>query len=259
MKDLTGLSPRQGLEKAIICNNEIVNVVSSKYGHLPNEDFFLQATMKLDEAGINYDTRSIARGNRSFAVDYILNDPSINIEVKGNNDIIKPMIRLVNSYDGSSKTHGSFGYFRQVCSNGLHINTTKIAFNIKHHSGISEVVMPEIDKLVKRFIDNEYYTLRRRFEVLAETLVENPLEYIKEVCNATKVFQYQASDKNTGPSANSRLVLNIAHEEASHLGSPINKWLIYNAFNNVLHNKLQKTFQSQQAIDTELFTFINSN
>ena len=36
LEKLTGMPSRRGLENAIICENQIVNVVSNSYGHLPN-------------------------------------------------------------------------------------------------------------------------------------------------------------------------------------------------------------------------------
>src|SRR5688572_2788808 len=77
LSSLTGMPSRKGLEKAIVCENQIVNVVSDSYGHCPNEKFFYAAEEKLIEAGIGYQTRSINRENRSFSVDYILNDQSL--------------------------------------------------------------------------------------------------------------------------------------------------------------------------------------
>ena len=72
-------------------------------------------------------------------------------------DIIKPMLRFVNSYDGSCKTSGNFGYFRQVCTNGLHVAETKMSFSVKHKGSICEFVLPEIQSLVNEFMKNEKY------------------------------------------------------------------------------------------------------
>ena len=83
LQELTGLSSRRGLENAIICENQIVNVVSNSYGHLPNEKFFLGVEEKLIDADIYYQQRSINRDNRSFVVDYILADDRYKVEVKG--------------------------------------------------------------------------------------------------------------------------------------------------------------------------------
>ena len=70
--------------------------------------------------------RSINRDNRSFAVDYILSDENWIVKVKNVNDKLRPMLRFTNSYDGSCRTSGHFGFFREVCSNGLHIAQSEI-------------------------------------------------------------------------------------------------------------------------------------
>lgn len=42
LQDVTGMPTRKGLERAIICEDQIVNVVSKSYGHLPNDKFFYE-------------------------------------------------------------------------------------------------------------------------------------------------------------------------------------------------------------------------
>ncbi|RYE53368.1 MAG: hypothetical protein EOP48_14550, partial [Sphingobacteriales bacterium] len=64
LAEITGKPTRKGLEKAIISEGTIVNVVSNSYGHLPNERFFYEVEHKLIDAGIEYKTRSINRDNR---------------------------------------------------------------------------------------------------------------------------------------------------------------------------------------------------
>jgi len=73
---------RKGMECVIISNGKLVNVVSDSYGHLPNENFFLEVERKLAEADIQYTKRSINRDDVSFAVDYILSDDSFHTDVK---------------------------------------------------------------------------------------------------------------------------------------------------------------------------------
>jgi hypothetical protein len=256
---LTGHQVRQGYERAVVCGNTIVNVVSKSYGHMPNENFFIPILSEVDDLGMEYMTRTINRKNRSFAMDIILNDPSVTIELKGGKDNIKPMLRFLNSYDGSLRASGSFGYYRQVCSNGLHISHSKIGFKIKHHSNIEEVVMPEISTLVKHWIDNEYYTLRRKFEVMYDSVVSNPREYIKQICDTTGLFQYEKSVNNPEPSKKAELVYEIARRESHEIGCPINNWTMYNAFNNVLHNHMNKNFNSAHAVDNQLFNLFSNN
>lgn len=253
LSQITGMPVRKGLEKAVVSEGEIVNVVSNSCGHLPNEKFFYNVESKLIDADIKYQVRSINRDNRSFAVDYILSDDSYIIKIKNGMDKIRPMLRFVNSYDGSCKTSGHFGFFREVCANGLHIATSEIGFSVKHKGDIAEVVLPEISILVKKFMDNEFYSLHKKFEVLAERPIKDLKGFVKYTCEKLDLFQYQASEKNPEPSLNARMVIDIINRESAQLNTAPNLWLGYNAFNEVLHGKLKKTFEAQKKIDGKIF------
>lgn len=253
LAEITGLSVRKGLENVILSEGQIVNVVSKSYGHLPNENFFLNVESKLIDTDIKYKTRSINRDNRSFAVDYILNDPNFIVVVKNGMDEIVPMLRFVNTYDGSGKTAGYFGFYRKVCGNGLHIAHSEIGFSIKHRGDVQEIVLPEISTLVQVFMSNEFYSLSRKFEILAETPIRNIHEFVKLTADKLKLFQYESSEKNPEPSLNARLVIEGIQRESNLLNVRPNLWLGYNAFNEVLHTKLKKTFEAQKVLDTKLF------
>jgi len=256
LESLTGMASRRGLENAIICENQIVNVVSNSYGHLPNEKFFLGVEEKLIDADIYYQQRSINRDNRSFVVDYILADDRYKVEVKGEKDILRPMLRFVNSYDGSCKTSGSFGFWRKVCDNGLHVAQTHIGFSVKHSGAIADIVMPKLDEIVSKFMDNEFYSLKRKFEVLAERPVYNLEDYVKFTAKTSGLFKYESSDKNPEPSANARFVYDVIERETKLLNTRPNQWIVYNAFNELLHGKLKKTFDQQRTLDERLFETI---
>jgi hypothetical protein len=64
------------------------------------------------------------------------------------------MLRFTNSYDGSCKTSGKFGFFREVCSNGLHTAQTDIGFSLRHKGNIKELVLPAIGNIIYKFLDN---------------------------------------------------------------------------------------------------------
>lgn len=256
LQSLTGITSRRGLENAIICENQIVNVVSNSYGHLPNEKFFLGVEEKLIDADIYYQQRSINRDNRSFVVDYVLADDRYKVEVKGEKDVLRPMLRFVNSYDGSCKTSGSFGFWRKVCDNGLHVAQTHIGFSVKHSGAIADIVMPKLDEIVGKFMDNEFYSLKRKFEVLAERPVYNLEDYVKFTAKTSGLFKYESSEKNPEPSANARFVFDVIERESRLLNTRPNQWIVYNAFNELLHGKLKKTFDQQRTLDEKLFETI---
>lgn len=256
LSSLTGISSRKGLENVIISDGQIVNVVSDSYGHLPNEKFFPELEVKLIDANINYVTRSINRDNRSFAVDYILSDENYVVKVKSGNDRIKPMLRLTNSYDGSNRTSGHFGFFREVCQNGLHVAESKIGFRVKHRGNIAQVVIPEMKALVAMFIDNEFYSLHKKFEVLAEKPIKDLSDFVKVTATSLNLFQYAASEKNQSPSLNARTVIETIEREAYALKEQPNYWLGYNAFNEILHGKFKKTFEAQKNMDEKIFEYL---
>src|SRR5690606_24636786 len=120
LRELTSMEPRRGLENAIISNGKIVNIVSKSYGHIPNELFFKKAEQMLIDSRLDYHRQTINRSDRSFSMDFIIEDNS-QFTVNHREDQILPMLRFINSYDGSEKTSGHFGFFREICANGLHV------------------------------------------------------------------------------------------------------------------------------------------
>lgn len=256
LKTLTGMDSRKGLEKAVICGGKIVNIASNSYGHLPNELFFNEIEKKFAESDVKYVKRSINRDNRSFAVDYILSDDRYVIKVKTENDEMLPMLRFVNSYDGSCKTKGQFGVYRKVCSNGMFGTRFDAGFSVKHRGAIIEIVMPNVQELVNKFMENDYYTLSRKFEVLAERYITDLNGFVKATADKLKLFKFEASEKNPLPSLNARMVLDIIAKEANTLGTTPTLWNGYNALNEILHTKLKKNFEQQSNLDTLLFEHV---
>jgi len=251
--EISPLKSRRGYEKGIVVEGELVNLVSNSYGHLPNEVLFGEVERLLGEANIEYVKRSINRENRSFAVDYIFNDNKFIIKVKNGIDKILPMLRFTNSYDSSNKTRGSFGVYRQVCTNGLFAFKSDIGFTAKHTGKIESIVLPKIAILTNSFTSNEYFELSRKFEVLAERNITNLEGFVKVTAETLGLFKYEMSEKNPMPSLNARMVLDIIKKESLAFGNEPTLWNGYNAFNEVLHTKLKKSFDQQIGLDEKLF------
>ncbi len=253
--ELTGMPTRKGLENIIVSNGKIVNVVSKSYGHIPNERFFREAEKMMVDAGLNYHKQTINRNDRSFITDFIITDGN-QFSLKNTNDNILPMLRFKNSYDGSEKTSGHFGFYREVCSNGLHVSQSEIAFAIKHSKNCTHLIMPKLNQLFKKFLDNEYYEIVRKFDELKSIEIIDNKAFVKQVLDEMKLFRYECSDKNDNPSKKSREVLEILDYESLLLNQNPNLWLGYNAFNSVLHNNIKKTFSQQERLDKKLFDVI---
>ncbi|HBU78777.1 MAG TPA: hypothetical protein DEF18_11810 [Muricauda sp.] len=252
LKIITGMESRRGLENAVISNDKIVNVVSNSYGHIPNELFFKKAEQLLLDANLKYHKRTINRNDRSFIADFIIEDHN-QFSLKNEQDKILPMLRFKNSYDGSEKTSGHFGFYREVCTNGLHVAQSEIAFSIKHSKNNTDLIMPKLNFLFEKFLDNEYYEITRKFREMEEIVLIDTKAFVKEILEKTKLFRYECSDKNDNPSKKSRELLDMIAEEGHDYYTTPTLWDGYNAFNWMLHNTLKKTFSQQERLDKVLF------
>lgn len=252
LESITGIRSRRGLENVIVSNGKVVNVVSNSYGHIPNELFFGKAEQLLTNAKLSYHKRSINRNDRSFVVDFIIEDEN-QFLLKVGQDRILPMLRFKNSYDGSEKTSGHFGFYRQVCSNGLHVSRSEIAFSIRHTINSTDLIMPNLNRLFDRFLDNEYYGIAQKFREMHEIELIDTTMFVKDILERTKLFRYECSDKNDNPSKKSRELLELISKEGQDVHTPPTLWDGYNAFNWMLHNTLKKTFSQQERLDKVLF------
>ena len=255
LESITGIQSRRGLENVIVSNGKVVNVVSNSYGHIPNELFFRKAEQLLMDANLKYHKRTINRNDRSFITDFIIDDNN-QFSVKNEKDLILPMLRFKNSYDGSEKTSGHFGFYREVCSNGLHVSQAEIEFSIKHSKNNTDLIMPRLNNLFDKFLDNEFYTITKKFDRMREFEIIDTKEFVKEILESTKLFRYECSDKNNDPSKKSREILEILDNEALLLDEKPNLWIGYNAFNQMLHNTLKKSFSQQERLDKKLFDVV---
>lgn len=252
LSEITGIQTRRGFENTIISNGKIVNVVSKSYGHIPNQIFFQKAEEMLIDADLTYQKRAINRNDRSFVTDFIVDDNS-QFTVKNDKDLILPMLRFKNSYDGSEKTSGHFGFYRKICSNGLHVSRAEIDFSIKHSRNNTDLIMPRLNSLFEKFLDNEFYSITKKFDKMKEFRIIDTKEFVKAILERTKLFKYECSDKNSDPSKKAREVIEMLDYEALLLNEEPNLWLGYNAFNNLLHNTLKKSFGQQERFDKKLF------
>ncbi len=216
LKSLTQMKSRRGLENAIISNGKIVNVVSNSYGHILNQLFFRKAEKMLTDAQLNFHKRTINKNDRAFITDFIIDDKS-QFTVKNNKDLILPMLRFKNSYDSSEKTSGHFGYYRKVCSNGLHVSQAEIEFSIKHSKNNTHLIMPRLSNLFDKFLNNEFYTITEKFNKMTEFKFIDTQGFVKTVLDKTKLFRYDCSDKNSDLSKKSREVIEILNYEVSFL------------------------------------------
>jgi hypothetical protein len=226
--------------------------VSDRYALIDNSHLYTAVEERLINADVEYKTSSTNKDNCSFAVDYILENGTQRI---GDKDIIQPLFRFTNSYDGTCKTQGTFGLFRQVCSNGLHIAQSEISFNFKHTKNNATLLIPRLEELIQHYLETEYYELNKRINLLSEVEI-NPVLFTKKVCEKSKLFSFEKNVRNTDTSEYAKRVINTIFTEAETLGVQPSAWLGYNAFNEVLHSELNMNFNVKQEKDMSLFNLI---
>lgn len=272
------------MAQTIISNDRVVHTCSPTYGLLKNESFFGKMEEQLNAENLQYKVRSFNHNDSRFSVDYILNDDNKQIIVNdqknnGVDDTIVPMIRLTNSYDGSAKTAGYLGFFRKVCHNGLHMATTQMEFKIKHTVGNMEVFIPNIEELMKRFLDNELFSITDKIQKMKTHFIDEKHldQWIKQLAKEEKVWvdegekRYfkrlqEAQDKGLDiskvrpahQSKNIDEVKGILLRDANNTGVEPNAWLVYSAFNEYIHAKVNNTFEKQKDIDTRVFNNVSN-
>jgi len=254
--EVSSIKARKGYDKVVVSEGEVVNIVGAGYGHLDNRNFFLKVEEELIEHNIEYITRSINNDNRSFAVDYILNDEKFNIINKQGNDKIRPMLRFINAYDGSAKTSGKFGFFREVCSNGLNVAVSNVAFSFKKSGNVDELVLPNIRNLIDVFMSNEFYTIETKFDTLSNKHISNVAKFVETVCKNSGIQKFAKSDKNPEPSERSQFVIDTILKESKILDIAPNMWLGYNAFNELIYTKIGGGFTKQDQSDKDMFAMV---
>ena len=270
------------LDKVIISNNKVVHTCSPSYGLLANQDFFGKMEEELVLEGLNFKTRSFNHNDSRFSVDYILNDESKIITVNdqrnnGIDDMIVPMIRLTNSYDGSLKTAGYLGFFRKICHNGMHMTTTQLEFKVKHTKGKMNLFIPNIEQLVQRFLSNEMFFIQDKIQKMKTHFIdEKQIEsWIKELAKQDRVWadnseenylmrlrKAEESGKDISKvapakeSPNIEIVKNILIRDAETTGVEPNAWLLYSAFNEFIHSNTSQVFTNQKELDTRVFNSV---
>jgi len=250
--------PGQGkASHVVISNGKIVQACSATYGLLKNEDFFGAFEKQLKEEGIAFTAKYRNIKDAQFSADYVLDGE---MSVATSKDVVKPQIRLINSYDGSSPSAGYLGFYRKVCSNGLHAMQFNLDFKVRHTENGVSLTIPKIQTLLEKYRKTTGVNIIRRFEVLAEQLVNNPQDIVREVANGMKLFKFEKSDNNDAPSLNAEFVLDIIKKESKLLNVKPNKWIIYNAMNEWLNSdeRNKKTDAQRTVIDSRLFAEIEA-
>ena len=223
----------------------IVNFASPSYGLYSTTDLFnnLEDQMygkfdfKVEYSHENY---------KRFYADYTLIGRMTSIgNLAFKEDRVAPKIRVMHSYDSWIPFTFSVGFWRQICTNGLHGYTfdqkTKVKNTLNAGVEIYRIMVQEMQDVLDNVSQIEVV-----YNDMANRQVKDWNERIAEVISSTNF-----------PTKQSETVFQVLVSEAN-LGLPITDWLIYNAFNYQLnHNASIKVSEYKKMdIDKEIFNVL---
>lgn len=205
----------------------IVNNVAKGYGMVNNSELLMPLYESLTKAFGELEIKVNCYRNAEFYVDMSIKEHKVSIQ-KG--DIINPRIRWHNSYNSTIKHEVAFGALRLVCTNGMTLPVWDNKIKFRHTVNMKVRSIAQTVEKMAEFVDKfDEYT--QGYKILAASKVEDINARIEEVVEATKFPIRQIEE-----------VKDKVREEASLLGTGVNDWLIYNAFNFQLnHNSAIKT------------------
>lgn len=248
-----GFKPFPRRAKAVVVhpvdsNPQAVYFGSKGYTLAPNRDIYEPALQALSAEYSKIEISVETTGNVRFFVDFVIKDMVVQVS-KG--DLISPRIRIQNSYDGGLKYGSIMGAWRYACTNKLIIigdvtSTTKMM----HLASIAEYLsgggfMSEINEFIQAFSTNTEI-----YKELAQTKInEDQIQVIVgEVIEETGFPKKQVDN-----------VIATAIEDAQGFKSPMNLWLLYNAFNSVLDKSSDINMQEHRKVnlDTKVLTALS--
>lgn len=222
----------------------IVNFCSEDYQLVRNEDVvtpFITEMQKFWEI----DTQVKQNGWSQFFVDVILKSQAHKVIKVGE---IFPKVRMINSYDGRIRYHFDMGFWRKVCSNGLTVPLDGgVSIKKLHTPGITQVtefsaVLQMVTEFIKKADD-----LVELYKELTDQVLRSPIDRVKEVIEETKF-----------PSSLEEDVMKRLEYEANLMATPINDWMVYNAFNYQLnHSEEVKTKEiKRMEVDEQVINYL---
>jgi len=220
-----------------------LNQMSDVYSLVACKEIFPEIEKIFNEFNMKFNVEYSELNNVKFYGDYILEDSSLNYVMKGTNDVIRPILRINHSYNGTSRYSFIFGYFRLVCSNGLVIPVEEMKeFNLsirgKHTKDSIVTDLEKLKSTLEYFVRN-YKTINNaiteKYEILGKRTITDAPERIEQILEACSINAITTSKFNTV-----NYVMAKISEEANSTslgyGGRITDWLIYNAINQYLND-----------------------
>lgn len=215
--------PSNATHAVVFDDKHIVNFCSENYTLLRNEDVMLPFEELLNNAGIGYTVTYRQRNQAQFYIDYELDGNETDL---GNGDRVKPMVRLMNSYNGRVRYSFIFGVWRLVCSNGMFIQQEGSNLKLMHTLQI------ERDDAAGTSID-----MVRNWMEETDTLLDPARELIEQDVIELEDRIMEVIEETNFPTRQAEAVMARANEEMEILKlRRANDWVVFNAFNYQLNH-----------------------
>lgn len=223
----------------------VVNFCSDIYGLIPNTEIFPKIEEMLGQH-FSYKASYKHWNFSKFYVDYEITGKETYIGKARFADEVRPMIRIMHSYNGQLRYRAAMGFRRQVCINGLWGYVNDVDFVLKHTTeNLVEILEKTIEGVVG-FID-KVEEFKMNYELLTNVKVNLVEERVDQILEKVPLF----------PKRQRGEVINRINHEHSQ-GLPLTDWLIYNGFNFQLnHNENIKSQDDQKMVlDRKIFEVI---
>lgn len=253
-EDLLGESqiPTGKVSRAVIVTtpkgDEIVNFCSPVYGLLKNEDLFIPFEKALNDSDIPFSATYRHHDYAKFYVDYEIKTDSI--QVGDAKDRVKPLVRIMHSYNGEIRYRAAFGFYRMICSNGLWGFSSTGSIAMRHTDGNVNIMFDKTIEGINEFILQSEQNVGK-YRMLSENKVRNIAERVEDVVENVPIC----------PKRQKESVIARASSEKMQHNLPQTDWLIYNAFNYQLNHNDDITApeEHKMKIDNKVFQYLAEN
>jgi hypothetical protein len=225
---------------------QAVNFVSGRYGLLENTEFFPALEQKLTENGFRFTPAYDHVDYCKYYATYQIEGRDLMIGQTKYADKIMPMMKIMRSYSSQIGFRIVFGFYRQICSNGLWGYKWVQQANLKHTVGNLDKMYQTITTSIQKFLD-EAKDLTEVYQVIGDREVTHWTDRVQEVIAATS-FPLKSAEE----------VINRINFEHNSNGLPITDWLIYNGFNYQLSHSegMGASPEARVELDREVFSHI---
>lgn len=234
----------------------VVNDCSKGYALIPNSDLFPQLEELLKEKGFNFTKTYKVRNEAEFTIQYRLIDESFIVNApekykgkKGQNDSIMPLLEIHHSYNSRFIFNLNYGFFREICSNGMWGLKYEGNIGLSHSVGNIEKIFDRTILQTELFLA-EADKLKQQYDELNGRIISNYKDRINFIMNQTGVLKSWEQE-----------ITELVETEAKLLNTPVTDWLIYNGFNSQLNHNEEITMSDRDKVKTDrkIFDFIQSN